>query len=81
MTTTINQELLKKMKEVYIPMVKGMLEKEITHLAYLINHIGHDPEVKFFIDYSKYSIEQLTDRLAEYETWAERHELTTKTEV
>jgi nucleoid-associated protein YejK len=73
MLTTINQELLKQMKEVYIPMVKGMIEKEKAHLQYLQSH-QHDPEVKFFIDYSKYSIEQLTDRLAEYENWVEKND-------
>lgn len=73
MTTTINQELLRQMKEVYIPLIKFLLTTEDFHLSALQKH-QHDPEVKFFIDYSKYSIEQLTDRLAEYEDWVEKNE-------
>lgn len=71
MLTTINQELLRQMKEVYIPMVKGMIGKEKDHLQELQKH-QDQPEVKFFIDYSKYSLEQLTDRLAEYENFVEK---------
>jgi len=76
MTTDTDNELVKKLKNEFIPFVEGMIIKEANQRDYFLSL--HTEQGKFFAHYCQYSIEQLTDRLAEYENFVEKNEISGK---